>query len=92
MPRSWRLDALEAFDAALLGVKPDRNPVEYCWTATPAVCLYVLAADPAIERITYLDADLRFFSDPAPSSPRSATRRPRSFLTATLLSIVTPRR
>ena len=60
------LDALEGFDAALLGVKPDRNPVEYCWTATPAVCLYAFAADPEIEQITYLDADVRFYSDPAP--------------------------
>ena len=58
------LRELERYDAELLAVKPTRTQVEYCWTATPAVCLYVLDADPDAAAVTYLDADLMFFSDP----------------------------
>jgi len=60
------LGELESFDAELLSVKPDRNPVEYMWTATPSLPLYMLDALPKLEEITYLDADLMFFSDPEP--------------------------
>jgi hypothetical protein len=56
---------LEAFDAELLATKPDRSPVEYCWTATPALTRYVMAARPEVDDVTYLDADLMFFADPA---------------------------
>jgi SAM-dependent methyltransferase len=58
------LQELERHDSQLLGVKGDRTQVEYCWTATPAVCLYVLETNPALAEITYVDADLMFFSDP----------------------------
>lgn len=60
------LDELEAHDRELLAVKPTRTQVEYCWTATPAVCAYVLDTEPELEGITYLDADLMFFRDPEP--------------------------
>jgi SAM-dependent methyltransferase len=60
------LAALEEYDPELLAVKDDRTSVEYCWTATPAVCLYALATEPELDAITYLDADLMFFSDPQP--------------------------
>jgi hypothetical protein len=60
------LAELESFDADLLAVKDDRNPVEYCWTSTPALPLYMFDARPEIEEITYLDADLMFFADPEP--------------------------
>jgi hypothetical protein len=58
------LRELERHDADLLAVKPTRTQVEYCWTATPAVCLYVLDVSPDATEVTYLDADLMFFSDP----------------------------
>jgi len=58
------LRELERHDPALLSVKPTRTQVEYCWTATPAVCLYVLDAYPDAAEVTYLDADLMFFSSP----------------------------
>jgi hypothetical protein len=58
------LRELEAFDSDLLSVKADRTPVEYCWTATPALPLYVFATRPDVNETTYLDADLLFFSDP----------------------------
>ncbi len=60
------LAEVERHDRALRGVKRDRTQVEYCWTATPAVCLYALETEPGLSEITYLDADLMFFSDPQP--------------------------
>ncbi len=60
------LDELEAHDRELEAVKPTRTQVEYCWTATPAVCTYALETEPELEAITYLDADLMFFRDPEP--------------------------
>jgi hypothetical protein len=60
------LRAIEAHDAELLSTKSDRSPVEYCWTATPALPLYMLDTRPELDEITYLDADLLFFSDPEP--------------------------
>jgi hypothetical protein len=29
-------------DNKLLNIKPQRSPLEYCWTCTPSVILYVL--------------------------------------------------
>jgi hypothetical protein len=55
---------LEAHDPALLSAKGDRSPVEYCWTATPALPRYMLETRPDLDEITYLDADLLFFADP----------------------------
>jgi SAM-dependent methyltransferase len=60
------LAALEEHDPALRSTKGDRTQVEYCWTATPAVCRYVLETQPDLPEVTYLDADLMFFSDPQP--------------------------
>lgn len=60
------LDELESHDHDLLAVKPTRSQVEYCWTATPAVCAFALETEPDLEAITYLDADLMFFRDPEP--------------------------
>lgn len=60
------LGELEAFDAELRSVKGDRSAVEYMWTATPSLPLYMLDARPELDEITYLDADLMFFSDPEP--------------------------
>jgi SAM-dependent methyltransferase len=63
--RVVRLAELEARDPALASAKPSRSPIEYCWTATPAVCLDAFESEPELDAITYLDADLMFFSDPA---------------------------
>jgi hypothetical protein len=60
------LGELEAFDRELLSVKDDRTPVEYCWTATPALPLYMFGTRPELHEVTYLDADLLFFSSPDP--------------------------
>jgi len=53
-------------DAQLLQIKSSRSPVEYCWTATPSLPLYILEHNPEIDSISYLDADLFFYSDPEP--------------------------
>ena len=58
------LPELEAFDPDLLGVKHDRTPVEYCWTATPVLPIFMLENRPEISEVTYIDADLMFFADP----------------------------
>jgi hypothetical protein len=59
------LARLEADDPELAAVKPTRSPVEYLWTATPAICLHSLEREPGLEAITYLDADLQFFGAPS---------------------------
>ena len=44
--------------------KLNRNRIEYFFTCSPAVCNYVMGQFDFIDSITYLDADLYFFSDP----------------------------
>jgi hypothetical protein len=48
----------------LLAVKPRRSSREYCWTLTSFTFQAVFDRDNSVERVTYLDADLFFFSDP----------------------------
>ena len=48
----------------LLTVKPGRSRGEYCWTLTPFSFQAVFERDPDVERVTYLDSDLYFFSSP----------------------------
>ncbi len=64
--RPIRLADFEAGDNALLAAKVDRSTVEYYFTCTPSLPLYVLRQDPTIEVITYVDADLLFYSSPDP--------------------------
>ena len=51
-------------DDDLLKAKRNRSLVEYYWTCTPALPLYLLKRYPEIQHITYLDADVYFFSNP----------------------------
>ena len=44
--------------------KLNRNRIEYFFTCSPAVCNYVMDQFDFIDSITYLDADLYFFSNP----------------------------
>ncbi len=57
---------IEVRDKELLAVKPTRTLVEYYWTMTPTVILRILERNPAVNQLTYLDADLFFFSSPQP--------------------------
>jgi len=60
------LSELEADDDELLKVKGGRTKVEYYFTCTPAWPLWLFNHAPHLDMITYLDADLFFFADPAP--------------------------
>ena len=53
-------------DEELLSVKKDRGVAEYCWTLSPWLPWYVLDQYPSIDFITYLDADLLFYSSVEP--------------------------
>jgi putative methyltransferase (TIGR04325 family) len=59
------LAELERAYPELLAVKLDRTPIEYIFTLTPTLPLYVFGAA-QVERVTYVDADLYFFSSPQP--------------------------
>jgi hypothetical protein len=60
------IDDVERADPGLVEVRATRTPWEYCWTATPVVCGFILDREPAIEVLTYLDADLSFSSSSDP--------------------------
>jgi hypothetical protein len=60
------IEDFEAGDADLVEAKNNRRRIEYYFTCTPSLPLYVLDHFPGIDVITYLDADLYFFADPAP--------------------------
>lgn len=60
------LAQLEDARPQLLDAKPTRSRIEYYFTLTPSLLQHVLDSAREIDRITYLDADLYFFADPAP--------------------------
>jgi hypothetical protein len=53
-------------DEELLSVKKDRGQAEYCWTLSSWFTWYVLQSNPGIDFLTYLDADLLFYSPVEP--------------------------
>jgi len=61
-----RLSDFENGDHALLKAKQNRSRIEYYFTCTPSLPLYVLKNFPEVDCITYLDADLFFYSTPKP--------------------------
>ncbi len=60
------LDEFERGDESLLGAKQNRSLLEYYFTCTPSLPLFILRNHPQVDLITYLDADLFFYSDPSP--------------------------
>lgn len=60
------LAELEAGDAELFAAKANRSRIEYYFTLSPCWPRWLLATHPEIARLTYLDADLFFFANPAP--------------------------
>lgn len=62
--RPVRLSDVEQADPALLGAKQNRSTVEYYFTLSPALPLYLLDTVTEIDSITYLDSDLLFYSNP----------------------------
>lgn len=61
-----RLSELEASDPNLLRARESRSRVEYYFTCTPCLPLHILSRHPEVDLITYLDADLYFYSSPEP--------------------------
>ena len=59
-----RLDDLERANQALLQAKQNRSLIEYYFTCTPSLLLYILDNFPEVDLITYVDADLYFYADP----------------------------
>ncbi|WP_202552081.1 hypothetical protein [Ginsengibacter hankyongi] len=64
IPISYR--QLESHYAELLNAKKNRSRVEYYFTCSSAICSFIFDSYPATELLTYLDADLYFFSSPVP--------------------------
>jgi hypothetical protein len=60
------LSDFEKNDAQLIQAKQNRSLIEYYFTCTPSLPLYVMDHDPEADVITYLDADLYFFSSLEP--------------------------
>jgi len=60
------LHQIEKNDPELLAVRPGRTLEEYYWTLTPTILLWILERFPKVDVLTYLDADLYFFSSPKP--------------------------
>jgi len=59
------LRCMEAEYPELLTAKKNRSRVEYYFTCTPSLPLYILNRDPSVSEITYLDSDMCFFGDPS---------------------------
>lgn len=66
LPHVSCLSLSDIEDDALLVVKPDRSMAEYCWTLSPCLPWHVLQQNPEVDFITYLDADLFFYSSVQP--------------------------
>lgn len=60
------LRELERDDPLLRQAKTNRSPLEYYFTCTPSLPLFILNHNPDVDLITYLDSDLYFFSDVEP--------------------------
>ncbi|MGH8101383.1 MAG: hypothetical protein ACREIW_08795, partial [Chthoniobacterales bacterium] len=63
---TFSIEQIEAEDPELVAAKNDRNRIEYLWTTTPAIVLWLIKNYPEIDVLTYLDADLYFYSSPEP--------------------------
>jgi hypothetical protein len=59
------LARLEEWNPELLKAKSNRSLIEYYFTLSPALPLFILRQYEEVDIITYLDADLYFYSDPA---------------------------
>lgn len=58
------LDAMLNWEPRLRACTSDRTLVEFYFTCTPHVPLFVMEMAPEITRLTYVDADLCFFGSP----------------------------
>lgn len=56
------MDLAEVETDALIEAKAERTRAEYCWTLSPVLPSFVLDRFPSVDFITYIDADLLFYS------------------------------
>jgi hypothetical protein len=61
--RLIKLDDFQRGDESLLRAKQNRSKLEYYFTCKPSLPLYVLNNFPEVDLITYIEADLYFYSD-----------------------------
>ena len=59
------LHEIEERDVPLSVARRNRSLVEYYWTLTPSIILYLLRTY-RLDQLTYLDSDMLFFSSPDP--------------------------
>lgn len=64
LPRIFLINLNDCETSELLTVKKKRTSAEYCWTLTPFSFDFVFSADPYIQRLTYVDADIWFRKSP----------------------------
>ena len=60
----WIIPLRDVETSALLAVKSGRSRAEYCWTLTAYLPKVVMDYDLNAKRVTYVDADCWFVSDP----------------------------
>jgi len=65
LPNLHPIPLTEIENDALRAVREKRTIGEYCWTCTTPLLRYVIALQPPDAVVSYVDADLRFFSDPS---------------------------
>jgi hypothetical protein len=53
----------EAGDASLQAARQNRSQIEYFFTCTPSLPLFLFKRNPEMAAVTYLDGDLYFFGD-----------------------------
>jgi hypothetical protein len=61
-----RLADIEKFDPEFAAARNNRSIVEYYFTLSPVLPLYLFDKFPEIDVLTYLDSDLYFYSSPQP--------------------------
>jgi hypothetical protein len=59
-----QISVLEQHDPQLWAAKEGKSPLEYYFTCTPTLPLFIFNMVPEVDLITYLDADTFLFSDP----------------------------
>jgi hypothetical protein len=64
--RTLVLAELLAADPELAAARAERSKQEFIFTLTPCLLLHLLRVRPEAQPLVYLDADLYFFSSPAP--------------------------
>ena len=59
-----RIDDIEKFDPEFSACKQNRSRIEYFFTLSPVMPLYLFEKYPQIDILAYMDADLLFYSSP----------------------------